>query len=705
MTNQSQTAHYQEFDALHHLHPFTSHKSLRAGGARVIVRGDGPYLWDSEGKRILDGMSGLWTANVGHSRRELAEAAYEQMLKLPFYNTFFKTTHPPVVELSRKLAEIAPDNLNQVFFGSSGSESNDTAIRLIRHYWVLKGEPKRRIIISRKNAYHGSTIAAGSMSGMAHMHAHSYPVYEGFRHIMDPYWYGESFEGESPEEFGLRAARALEDEILAVGPENVAAFAGEPVQGAGGVKIPPETYWPEVQRIVDKYGILLLADEVITGFGRLGTWFASQYYGIRPNLITFAKAATSGYIPLSGLIVDDMIAGELMAHDDDFHHGYTFSGHPVACAVALKNLQIIEEEGLVPRVKDVRRAGARQDAFEIQGPSARRRGSLRRAAWRHRARRRQAHPPPLRRSRPRRPHLPRSFLPRRLHHARRVRHHGHGAAADLDASPVRRGGGGDRPRPRSHPQRRCRRDRRMSRPVVVIPACTTLIDGYVFDAVGRKYTAAVAEVAECQPLLIPVGPGMSDIGSLLEVADAILLTGSRSNVAPEHYGEEAPLMPDRLDPLRDALTLPLIRAAVERKKPLFAICRGFQELNVALGGSLHQAVHAVDGHKDHRPRYELPLDEMYGPVHEVSLRGRLRDWVGSDKLLVNSLHFQGIARLANGLKPEAFAEDGLVEAARGPDDAAFCLGVQWHPEWGAKTNPASITLFRRFGEAAKGAAS
>jgi putrescine aminotransferase len=351
VTNQDQTAHYREFDALHHLHPFTSHKVLRAGGARVIVRGDGPYLWDSEGKRILDGMSGLWTANVGHSRRELAEAAYEQMLKLPFYNTFFRTTHPPVVELSRKLAEIAPDNLNQVFFGSSGSESNDTAIRLIRHYWVLKGEPKRRIIISRKNAYHGSTIAAGSMSGMAHMHAHSYPVYEGFRHIMDPYWYGESMEGESPEDFGLRAARALEDEILAVGPENVAAFAGEPVQGAGGVKIPPETYWPEVQRIIDKYGILLLADEVITGFGRLGTWFGSQYYGIRPNLITFAKAATSGYIPLSGVIVDDVIAGELMANEDDFHHGYTFSGHPVACAVALKNLQIIEEEGLVPRVK------------------------------------------------------------------------------------------------------------------------------------------------------------------------------------------------------------------------------------------------------------------------------------------------------------------------------------------------------------------
>jgi putrescine---pyruvate transaminase len=352
VTNQYQSAQLQELDALHHLHPFSDHQSLRAGGVRVIVRGDGPYLWDSEGKRILDGMSGLWTANLGHSRKELAEAGYRQMLELPFSNTFFRTTHPPVVLLSRKLAELAPGNLNQVFYGSSGSESNDTAIRLIRHYWVLKGEPKRRIIISRKNAYHGSTIAAGSMGGMAHVHAHSYPVYEGFRHIMDPYWYGESEEDETPEVFGLRAARALEDEILAVGPENVAAFAGEPVQGAGGVKIPPESYWPEVQRIVDKYGILLLADEVITGFGRLGMWFASQYYGIRPNLITFAKAATSGYIPLSGVIVDDRIVDVLMAHADDFNHGYTFSGHPVACAVALKNLEIIEQEKLAPRVKE-----------------------------------------------------------------------------------------------------------------------------------------------------------------------------------------------------------------------------------------------------------------------------------------------------------------------------------------------------------------
>ncbi len=193
--------------------------------------------------------------------------------------------------------------------------------------------------------------------------------------------------------------------------------------------------------------------------------------------------------------------------------------------------------------------------------------------------------------------------------------------------------------------------------------------------------------------------------TILEVADAILLSGSVSNVAPEHYGEETPIKPDALDPLRDALTLPLIRGAIERKKPLFAICRGFQELNVALGGTLHQAVHDLNGHKDHRPRYELELEEMYGPVHEVFLRGTLRDWVGSDKLLVNSLHWQGIARLAPGLKPEAFADDGLVEAVRGPDDSTFVLGVQWHPEWGAKSNPVSTSLFRRFGAAAKGMAT
>lgn len=244
----------------------------------------------------------------------------------------------------------------------------------------------------------------------------------------------------------------------------------------------------------------------------------------------------------------------------------------------------------------------------------------------------------------------------------------------------------------------------MSRPVVVIPACTKMIDGHAFDAVGRKYSAAVAEVAECQPLLVPLGPDLSDLGSILEIADAILLSGSASNVAPQYYGEEAPIKPDALDPLRDAFTLPLIRAAIERKTPLFAICRGFQELNVALGGSLYQAVHEVNGHTDHRARPEIPLEEAYGPTHPVILSGKLRDWIGKDEIMVNSLHWQGIARLADRLKPEAFAADGLVEAVRGPDDFAFCLGVQWHPEWAAKANPISASLFRRFGAAARGEA-
>jgi putrescine aminotransferase len=353
LSNRYDTKELQRLDALHHLHPFSNHKSLRAAGARVIVRADGPYFWDSEGKRVLDGMSGLWTTSIGYGRKEIADVAYEQMLELPYYNTFFQTTHPPVVHLSKKLADIAPAGIRQVFYGSSGSESNDTAIRMMRYYWATKGEPKRRIIIGRKYAYHGSTIAATSMGGMGLMHGQMYPLYDGFRHVMEPYWYGNSVEGETPEEFGLRAAKAIEDEILAVGPENVCAVAGEPVQGAGGLKIAPSTYWPAVQKIVDKYGVLLLADEVITGFGRLGKWFASEYYGIRPDIVTFAKAATSGYVPLSGILVGPRVADHVATYDDEFYHGYTYAGHPVACAVALKNIEIMERERLVERVDQV----------------------------------------------------------------------------------------------------------------------------------------------------------------------------------------------------------------------------------------------------------------------------------------------------------------------------------------------------------------
>lgn len=241
----------------------------------------------------------------------------------------------------------------------------------------------------------------------------------------------------------------------------------------------------------------------------------------------------------------------------------------------------------------------------------------------------------------------------------------------------------------------------MSRPIVVIPCCTKTIDGYTFDAVSRKYSAAVAQVAECQPLLIPLDVALVDIGAVLDVADGILFSGSPSNISPEHYapGEE-PVLPNQLDKARDLVTLPLIRTAIDKKIPTFAICRGFQEMNVALGGKLHQAVHDEEGYHDHRERKEVTLEERWGPVHSLSLTGKLREWVGQAEIRVNSLHGQGVKKIGKTLVPEAFAEDGLVEAVRGPDDHPFCLGVQWHPEWNAKQNPVSVTLFRRFGAAA-----
>jgi putative glutamine amidotransferase len=242
----------------------------------------------------------------------------------------------------------------------------------------------------------------------------------------------------------------------------------------------------------------------------------------------------------------------------------------------------------------------------------------------------------------------------------------------------------------------------MSRPIVVIPCSTETVSGLVSDTAGRKYSAAVAEGAECQPLLVPVGPGLADIGSVLDVASGMLLTGAISNVHPEHYGDEEPVLPDAIDRDRDAVTLPLIRAAIDCKLPIFAICRGFQELNVALGGSLHQAVHSVDGYADHREPKIGDWDAKFGPRHPVKLKGELKKWLGQEEIIVNSLHGQGIRDLAKPLVGEAFAEDGLIEAARTTAGNAFSLGVQWHPEWQLHSNPTSLALFRRFGDAARG---
>jgi len=341
----------QQIDALHHLHPFTDHKELRAAGSRIITRAEGPYIYDSEGAEILDGMAGLWCVNVGYGREELAEAAYKQMKELPYYNSFFKCSTPTPVLLAKRLAEIAPKNVNQVFFGSSGSEANDTALRLVRYYWMLEGKPEKNRIISRKNAYHGSTVAGTSLGGMDGMHKQLGGAVPNIVHVMMPYAYELALPGESDHDFGLRAAKAVEDAILVAGAENVAAFIGEPIMGAGGVKIPPMSYWPEVQRICRKHDVLLMLDEVITGYGRTGEWFAAQSFGIEPDTITTAKALTSGYQPLSALLVGDRIAATLVEKGGEFAHGYTYAGHPVACAVALANLDIIEKEGLVERVK------------------------------------------------------------------------------------------------------------------------------------------------------------------------------------------------------------------------------------------------------------------------------------------------------------------------------------------------------------------
>ncbi|HVZ28884.1 MAG TPA: aspartate aminotransferase family protein [Asticcacaulis sp.] len=349
-------AELKRLDMAHHLPAQTDYQlQHELGGSRLITRADGCTITDVDGVSILDGMAGLWCVNVGYGREELARAAYEQMLELPYYNTFFKTATPPPVRLAAKIAEkmaLTNPDLTHVFFNSSGSEANDTIFRLVRHYWTLAGQPQRTVFISRRNAYHGSTVAGASLGGMAFMHVQGGLPIPGIKHVDQPYLFGEGF-GEDPEAFAARVAQSIEDRILAVGPENVAAFIGEPVQGAGGVIIPPMSYWPKVEAICRKYGILLICDEVICGFGRLGYWFGHQHFGIKPDLIAMAKGLSSGYLPISAVGVSKKIVDVLLDKGGDFVHGYTYSGHPTCAAVALANIEIIENEQLVERTHDI----------------------------------------------------------------------------------------------------------------------------------------------------------------------------------------------------------------------------------------------------------------------------------------------------------------------------------------------------------------
>jgi putrescine---pyruvate transaminase len=340
-------------DIAHHFHPFTDHKSFHAaGGPRVITHADGVWIWDGKGNKILDGMSGLWCVNVGYGRKELADAAYKQMLDLPYYNTFFKTTTVPATELATKISSLLPAKFQHIFFTNSGSEGNDTIVRFVRHYWKVMGKPYRQHIIGRKRGYHGSTWVAANLGGMIGMHEQGGTPLEGFHHIQQPYWY--DFGGDkSPEDFGMDAAAELEKKILELGPDNVAAFIGEPIQGAAGVLVPPSTYWPEVQRICRKYGVLIISDEVICGFGRTGNWFGFETFGYEPDIINMAKGLSSGYIPIGAVAFSKALLDPFFDKGGEFNHGMTYDGHPVASAVALRNIQIIEEENLVGRVAEL----------------------------------------------------------------------------------------------------------------------------------------------------------------------------------------------------------------------------------------------------------------------------------------------------------------------------------------------------------------
>ena len=336
------------------IHPFTNLASFRDTGPLILERGEGSWVFDGDGKPYLEGMAGLWCTALGYSNRELVDAAMEQFRKLPFQHLFSGRSHDPAIELAEKLKEIAPVPMSKVFFTASGSEANDTQVKLVWYINNALGRPKKKKIIARLKAYHGVTIASGSLTGLPLNHADFDLPIAGILHTSCPHHYRFAQAGESEEDFSTRLAAELDEMIEREGPDTVAAFIAEPVMGAGGALMPPEGYFAKVQAVCDRHDVLFIADEVITGFGRLGHMWGSQAFGIRPDTISFAKAVTSAYLPLGGVMVNEAVYQALLDESRKiglFAHGYTYSGHPVSCAVALKAIEIYERDRLAEQAK------------------------------------------------------------------------------------------------------------------------------------------------------------------------------------------------------------------------------------------------------------------------------------------------------------------------------------------------------------------
>jgi putrescine---pyruvate transaminase len=334
-------------DTAHHLHPFTNHLEMQPSGTHILKEGKGVWLKDEQGRHLLDGLAGLWCVNVGYGRREIIDAVTQQMERLCYYPSFFNSTTEPAIKLATRLSDLAPGRLRHAMFSNSGSEANETALKLIRGYWKIKGQPKRTKIMSREFAYHGVTLATTSMTGLPSCYLPFDLPLPGFIQVPGPNAYAANRESD-PEGYGRWCVEETERIIQKEGPETIAAFFAEPVQGAGGVIPPPPGYLMALRSLARKYGILFVADEVITGFGRLGAWFASGLWNLDPDFMCLAKGLTSGYVPLGATMVADEIA-DILIEAGYLAHGFTYSGHPVSCAAALANIDIIENDQLVPR--------------------------------------------------------------------------------------------------------------------------------------------------------------------------------------------------------------------------------------------------------------------------------------------------------------------------------------------------------------------